>query len=92
MKVVNLTRVIISKEELAALEKARDILDTISLCGADISDEAIEVSEGLGEVLDNVLVCDDDEEGAFVYFKEDEVTDYQFNIDIEDEESEEKPE
>jgi len=92
MKVVNLTRVIISKEELAALEKVRDILDTISLCGADISDEAIEVSEGLGEVLDNVLVCDDDEEGAFVYFKEDEVTDYQFNIDIEDEESEEKTE
>ena len=92
MKVVNLTRVIISKEEVEALEKARDILDTISLCGADISDEAIEVSEGVGVVLDNILVRDDDEEGEFIYFKEDEVTDYKFDIDIEGEESEEKTE
>ena len=88
MKVVNIERVIISAEELATLEKAKDILETMSLCGCDISDEAIEVAESLDDVIANVLVCGDDDTGAFVTFNAGEVVAYDFDFDIEGEDKE----
>ena len=88
MKVVNIERVIISAEELATLEKAKDILETMSLCGCDISDDAIEVAESLDNVIDNVLVWDDDDTGAFVSFHEGEVVTYDFDFEIEGEDTE----
>ena len=68
MKVVNIERVIISAEELATLEKAKDILETMSLCGCAVSDDAIEIAESLDGVIENVLVCDEDDTGAFISF------------------------
>ena len=88
MKVVNIERIIISAEELATLEKAKDILETMSLCGCDISDDAIEVAESLDNVIENVLVCGDDDTGAFISFNAGEVVAYDFNFEDEDKETE----
>jgi hypothetical protein len=85
MKVVNIERVIISAEELATLEKAKDILETMSLCGCAVSDDAIEIAESIDCVIDNVLVCDDDDTGAFISFHEGEVVAYDFDFEIEGE-------
>ena len=88
MKVVNIERVIISAEELATLEKAKDILETMSLCGCAVSDDAIEVAESLDGVIENVLVCDDDDTGAFISFNAGEVVAYNFDFEIEGEDTE----
>lgn len=88
MKVVNIERVIISAEELATLEKAKDILAEMSLCGCDISDDAIEIAESIDCVIENVLVCDDDDTGAFISFNAGEVVAYDFDFEIEGENTE----
>jgi hypothetical protein len=88
MRVVSIERVMVSAEDCGILEKAKDILDSISLCGTKTSDEAVEIADNLEALIDSLIVCEADENSAFVKFADDEITDYSFDFEDTDETTE----
>jgi hypothetical protein len=88
MKVAKIERVIVNAEECNILEKAKNILDDISLCGTPDSDVATELAERLDNLIETLLVCEENENSAFVSFKDEEITDLVFEFDYAEEELE----
>lgn len=82
MKLVNIERVVVNNKEYETLTNALEILDEISLCGDNETSEfASVIAERITLLQNMLLVCEEDDNGAFVTFTENEVTDFIFDDD-----------
>jgi hypothetical protein len=77
MKLVTMERVIINPTENEILNKALEVLDDISLMGDNETSEfAVILAERLTMLQNSLLVCEENDNGAFVTFCENEVTEF----------------
>lgn len=89
MKLANIERVIVNKEEYERLTNALEVLDEISLCGDNETSEfATVIAERIVALQNLLLVCNEEDTGAFVNFMENEITDFVFDYDDESEDEE----
>lgn len=90
MKLANIERVIVNSEEYEKLTNALEVLDEISLCGDNETSEfATIIAERIVALQNLLLVCSEEDTGAFVTFTENEITDFIFSCDDEESEDEE---
>lgn len=80
MKVLNIERVMVNSEEYEKLTSALEVLDNISLCGDNpTSENAVIIAEKISELQKQLIICDDNDNGCFVTFTDEEVAEYDFD-------------
>lgn len=80
MKVLNIERVMVNSEEYEKITSALKVLDNIALCGDNpTSENAVIITEKISELQKQLVICDDNDNGCFVTFNDEEVTEYNFD-------------